>query len=106
MAMIFETPLYSDLFIFPQFRKCLIQMFKGNDISLDSTNLNQTSDKGAITATVDSHLVEMSTIAARIPISMCNVEKSEEDEEEEESDQSGKEGPKQQFVSDSRVCSL
>ncbi|XP_056627347.1 LOW QUALITY PROTEIN: vertebrate ancient long opsin b [Triplophysa dalaica] len=103
-AAVYNPIIY--VFMNKQFRKCLIQMFKGNDISLDSTNINQTSDKGAITATVDSHLVEMSTIAARIPISMCNVEKSEEDEEEEESDQSGKEGPKQQFVSDSRVCSL
>ncbi|KTG06758.1 hypothetical protein cypCar_00034357 [Cyprinus carpio] len=87
-----------------KFRKCLIQMFKGNVTNLDSTNLNQTSDKGAITATAESHLEEMSTIAARVPMSMYNMEKSED--EEEESEQSGNEGPKQLSLSDSRVCPL
>lgn len=106
MIMVFKPRFHSHLFLFFQFRKCLIQMFKGNGTNLDSTNLNQTSDKGAITTTVDSHLVEMSTIAARVPISMCNVEKSEEDEEEDESDQSENEGPKQLPISDSRVCPL
>lgn len=74
-------------------------MFKGNVGNLDSTNLNQTSDKGA---TAESHIGEMSTIAARVPMSMCNMEKSED--EEEESEQSGNGGPKQ--LQDSRVCPL
>lgn len=78
-------------------------MFKGNVTNLDSTNLNQTSDKGAITAT-DNHLEEMSTIAARVPMSMCNMEKSED--EEEESEQSGNGDPKQLPLWDSRVCPL
>lgn len=78
-----------------------MQMFKGNVTNLDSTNLNQTSDKGAITATAESHLEEMSTIAARVPMSMYNMEKSEDEEEE-----SGDEGPKQLPLSDSRVCPL
>lgn len=78
-----------------------MQMFKGNVTNLDSTNLNQTSDKGAITATAESHLGEMSTIAARVPMSVCNMEKSEDEEEE-----SGDEGPKQLPLSDSRVCPL
>ncbi|TRY91071.1 hypothetical protein DNTS_028524, partial [Danionella cerebrum] len=84
-----------------QFRKCLIQMFKGSSASLESTNLNQTSDKGPITATAESHLGEMSTIAARVPLSVCNLEKSEE-EEEEESEQSGNGGPNQLPSTDSR----
>lgn len=81
-------------------------MFKGNVTNLDSTNLNQTSDKGAITATAESHLGEMSTIAARVPMSMCNMEKSEDEEEESESEQSGNGDPKQLPLSDSRVCPL
>lgn len=96
--------IYSEPNILSQFRKCLIQMFKGNVTSLDSTNLNQTSDKGAITATAESHLGEMSTIAARVPMSMCNMEKTED--EEEESEQSGNGDPKQLPLSDSRVCPL
>ncbi len=79
-------------------------MFKGNVTNLDSTNLNQTSDRGAITATGEDHLEEMSTIAARVPMSMCNMEKSED--EEEESEQSGNGDPKQLPLSDNRVCSL
>ncbi len=73
-------------------------MFKGNVTNLDSTNLNQTSDKA------ESHLGEMSTIAARVPMSMCIMEKSED--EEEESEQSGNGDPKQLPLSDSRVCPL
>uniref|UniRef100_A0A8C2GJK1 Vertebrate ancient long opsin b n=1 Tax=Cyprinus carpio TaxID=7962 RepID=A0A8C2GJK1_CYPCA len=101
-AAVYNPIIY--VFMNKQFRKCLIQMFKGNVTNLDSTNLNQTSDKGAITATAESHLEEMSTIAARVPMSMCNMEKSED--EEEESEQSGNEGPKQLSLSDSRVCPL
>lgn len=79
-------------------------MFGGNVTSLDSTHVNQTSDKGAITATADSQLGEMSTIAARVPMSMCNMEKSEEEEEEPEQSENG--GPKQLPLSDSRLCPL
>lgn len=79
-------------------------MFGGNVTSLDSTHVNQTSDKGAITATADSQLGEMSTIAARVPMSICNMEKSEDEEEEPE--QSGNGGPKQLPLSDSRLCPL
>ncbi len=79
-------------------------MFKGNVTNLDSTNLNQTSDRGAITATGEDRLEEMTTIAARVPMSMCNMEKSED--EEEESEQSGNGDPKQLPLSDNRVCSL
>ncbi|XP_051531077.1 vertebrate ancient opsin-like [Myxocyprinus asiaticus] len=86
-AAVYNPIIY--VFMNKQFRKCLIQMFKGNGTSLDSTHLNQTSDKGGITTTVDSHLGDMSVIAARVPMSMstCNMEKSEE--EEEETEQSG-----------------
>lgn len=79
-------------------------MFGGNVTSLDSTHVNQTSDKGAITATADSQLGEMSTIAARVPMSMCNMKKSEEEEEEPEQSENG--GPKQLPLSDSRLCPL
>ncbi|KAI2658396.1 Opsin-VA [Labeo rohita] len=96
-AAVYNPIIY--VFMNKQFRKCLIQMFKGNVGNLDSTNLNQTSDKGA---TAESHIGEMSTIAARVPMSMCNMEKSED--EEEESEQSGNGGPKQ--LQDSRVCPL
>ncbi|XP_065118698.2 vertebrate ancient long opsin b [Paramisgurnus dabryanus] len=103
-AAVYNPVIY--VFMNKQFRKCLMQMFKGNDTNLDSTNLNQTSDKGAITATVDTHLVEMSTIAARVPMSLCNLEKSEDDEEVEKPDQSGNGGPKQLPISENRVCPL
>ncbi|KAG9329141.1 hypothetical protein JZ751_007515, partial [Albula glossodonta] len=46
------------------------QMFKGNSATLEST-LRQTSDRGA---TAESHMGEMSTIAARIPLSSCAEE--------------------------------
>lgn len=81
-------------------------MFGGNVTSLDSTHVNQTSDKGAITATADSQIGEMSTIAARVPMSMCNIEKSEDEEEEPEPEQSENGGPKQLPLSDSRLCPL
>ncbi|TRZ04349.1 hypothetical protein DNTS_031472 [Danionella cerebrum] len=101
-AAVYNPIIY--VFMNKQFRKCLIQMFKGSSASLESTNLNQTSDKGPITATAESHLGEMSTIAARVPLSVCNLEKSEE--EEEESEQSGNGGPNQLPSTDSRVCPL
>lgn len=81
-------------------------MCGGNVASLDSTNLNQTSDKGGITATADSQLGEMSTIAVRVPMSMCNMEKCKDEEEEEEPEQSGNGGPNQLPLSDSQVCPL
>ncbi|XP_048089347.1 opsin-VA-like [Alosa alosa] len=57
-------------------------MFKGGTASLDSTHINQTSDRGT---TADSHMGEMSTIAARVPLSsVCNMERTEEEEEDEE----------------------
>lgn len=65
-----------------QFRKCLIHMFKGGTASLDSTHINQTSDRGT---TAESHMGEMSTIAARVPLSsVCNMERTEEEDEEDE----------------------
>lgn len=81
-----------------------MQMFGGNVASLESTNLNQTSDKGGITATADSQVGEMSTIAVRVPMSMCNLEKCKDEEEEPE--QSGNGGPNQLPLSDSQVCPL
>ncbi|XP_041938880.1 vertebrate ancient opsin-like [Alosa sapidissima] len=70
------------VFMNKQFRKCLIHMFKGGTASLDSTHINQTSDRGT---TADSHMGEMSTIAARVPLSsVCNMERTQEEEEEDE----------------------
>ncbi|CAM4710620.1 unnamed protein product [Leuciscus chuanchicus] len=101
-AAVYNPIIY--VFMNKQFRKCLIQMFRGNVANLDSTNLNQTSDKGAITATGDSQLGEMSTIAVRVPMSMCNMEKCKD--EEEELEQSGNGGPNKLPLSDSQVCPL
>jgi len=79
-------------------------MFRGNVSNLDSTNLNQTSDRGPITATGDSHLGEMSTIAVRVPMSTCSLKKCKDEEEEPE--QSGNGGSNQLPLSDSQGCPL
>ncbi|XP_036387459.1 vertebrate ancient long opsin b [Megalops cyprinoides] len=73
-AAVYNPIIY--VFMNKQFRKCLIQMFKGNGTALEST-LKQTSDRGA--ATAESHVGEMSTIAARIPLSSYAAERTEEE---------------------------
>ncbi|KAG1954883.1 vertebrate ancient long opsin b [Pimephales promelas] len=101
-AAVYNPIIY--VFMNKQFRKCLIQMFRGNVSNLDSTNLNQTSDRGPITATGDSHLGEMSTIAVRVPMSTCSLKKCKDEEEEPE--QSGNGGSNQLPLSDSQGCPL
>ncbi|KAJ8373091.1 hypothetical protein AAFF_G00271460 [Aldrovandia affinis] len=64
-AAVYNPVIY--VFMNKQFRKCLIQMFKGNSTALESS-LRQTTDRGA---TAESHMGEMSTIATRIPLSSC-----------------------------------
>lgn len=56
-------------------------MFKGGTASLDSTHINQTSERGT---TAESHMGEMSTIAARVPLSVCNMERTQEEDEDNE----------------------
>lgn len=80
-------------------------MFKGNGTSIDSSHLNPTSDKGPITRT-ESHLGEMSSIAARVPMTVCNLKKTDEDDEEEEQNQNENGGSMQLPLSESRVCPL
>ncbi|KAM9463032.1 vertebrate ancient long opsin b [Clarias gariepinus] len=101
-AAVYNPVIY--VFMNKQFRKCLIQMCKGNGISMDSSNLNAASDKGPTTQT-ESHNSEMSSIAARVPMTMCNLEKTvEEDDEEKNLNESG--GSMQLPLSESRVCPL
>lgn len=80
-------------------------MFKGNGINIDSSHLNPTSDKGPITRT-ESHLGEMSSIAAHVPMTMCKLEKTDEDDEEGEQNQNENRGSMQLPLSESRVCPL
>ncbi|KAJ8264633.1 hypothetical protein GJAV_G00151510 [Gymnothorax javanicus] len=60
-AAVYNPVIY--VFMNKQFRKCLLQMFKGSSATRE-TSMRQTSDRGA---TAESHLGEMSTIAARVP---------------------------------------
>ncbi|XP_030631208.1 vertebrate ancient long opsin b [Chanos chanos] len=104
-AAVYNPIIY--VFMNKQFRKCLIQMFKGGSASLDSTHLNQTSDRGA--ATADSHMGEMSTIAARVHMSVCSVKKTEEEEEKGEEDEQGQSedgDTKQLSINEYKVCPL
>uniref|UniRef100_A0A8C9VCU4 Vertebrate ancient long opsin b n=1 Tax=Scleropages formosus TaxID=113540 RepID=A0A8C9VCU4_SCLFO len=87
-AAIYNPIIY--VFMNKQFRKCLIQLFKGNSAAL-STHLNPTSDRAPGTA--ESKLGEMSTIAARIPVSGSSVERPEEEHSESIS-----------TVTENRVC--
>lgn len=80
-------------------------MFKGNGVSIDSSHLNPTSDKGPITQT-ESHLGEMSSIAARVPMTICNLEKTDDYDDEEEQNQNENGGSMQLPLSESRVCPL
>lgn len=80
-------------------------MFKGNGVNIESSHLNPTSDKGPITRT-ESHLGEMSSIAARVPMAMCNLEKTDEDDDEEEQNQIEYGGTMQLPLSESRVYPL
>lgn len=80
-------------------------MFKGNGVNIDSSHLKPTSDKGPITRT-ESHLGEMSSIAAHVPMTICNLEKTDEDDDEEEQNQNGNGGNMQLPLSESRVCPL
>ncbi|XP_064177411.1 vertebrate ancient long opsin b [Anguilla rostrata] len=69
-AAVYNPVIY--VFMNKQFRKCLIQMFKGSSATRE-TSMRQTSDRGA---TAESHMGEMSTIAARIPLSSLPDESS------------------------------
>ncbi|XP_076854656.1 vertebrate ancient long opsin b [Brachyhypopomus gauderio] len=92
-AAVYNPVVY--VFMNKQFRKCLIQMFKGNGATMDTTHANQTSGKGVQTGTAESHIGEMSYIAARVPWPCAVLEKTEEDDEEEEQDQKENGGKKQ-----------
>ncbi|XP_066519883.1 vertebrate ancient long opsin b isoform X2 [Hoplias malabaricus] len=102
-AAVYNPVVY--VFMNKQFRKCLIQMFKGGT-NIDSSQMNQTSDKGAITGTAESHIGEMSTIAAQVPMTLSNLEKAGEEDEEDEQDQNENGGSKQLPISENRVCPL
>ncbi|XP_028844935.1 vertebrate ancient long opsin b [Denticeps clupeoides] len=105
-AAVYNPIIY--VFMNKQFRKCLIQMFKGGNANLDSTHINQTSDRGA--ATAESHMGEMSTIAARVPLSSaCNMDRTEEEDEREAEDEKPKEndgGTNQLPMTENKVCPL
>ncbi|KAI4871574.1 hypothetical protein NFI96_033266 [Prochilodus magdalenae] len=103
-AAVYNPVIY--VFMNKQFRKCLIQMFKGNGTNIDSSHMNQTSDKGPVTGTAESHIGEMSTIAARVPMALSNLEKTGEEDEEDEQDQNENGGSKQLPLSENRVCQL
>ncbi|KAI5623283.1 vertebrate ancient long opsin [Silurus asotus] len=102
-AAVYNPIIY--VFMNKQFRKCLIQVFKGNGMNIDSSHLNPTSDKGPITKT-ESHLGEMSSIAAHVPMTTCNLEKTDEEDEEEAQNQNENGGSTQLPLSESRVCPL
>ncbi|XP_053495825.1 vertebrate ancient long opsin b [Ictalurus furcatus] len=99
-AAVYNPIIY--VFMNKQFRKCLIQMFKGNGNSIDSSHLNPTSNKGPITQT-ECNLREMSSIATHVPMNMCNLEKTDEDEEQ---NQHENRGSTELPLSESRVCPL
>ncbi|XP_023676247.2 vertebrate ancient long opsin b isoform X1 [Paramormyrops kingsleyae] len=91
-ATVYNPIIY--VFMNKQFRKCLLQLFKGNSAALE-THLNPTSDQAAGTA--ESKLGEMSTITARIPISGSGGRRPEEERSEGSSSTS-------QSGLDSRIC--
>ncbi|XP_048843944.1 vertebrate ancient opsin-like [Brienomyrus brachyistius] len=76
-ATVYNPIIY--VFMNRQFRKCLLQLFKGNSAALES-HLNPTSDQAAGTA--DSKLGEMFTITARVPISGSGAKRPEEEQSE------------------------
>ncbi|XP_006630456.1 vertebrate ancient long opsin a [Lepisosteus oculatus] len=79
-ATVYNPIIY--VFMNKQFRKCLIQLFNCNGSAMDM-NLNQTTDRGPMTA--ESNEGEMSAIAAHITISNNITEKAEEEQSQQSS---------------------
>ncbi|KAL4613028.1 vertebrate ancient opsin-like [Arapaima gigas] len=72
-ATIYNPIIY--VFMNKQFRKCLIQLFKGNRAALNS-HLNPMSDR--MPGTAESNLGQMSTITARVPVFVSPLERPED----------------------------
>ncbi len=71
-----NNPLHFSSLWSPQFRKCVVQLFRCSDVTVIEGNINQTTERAGMTN--ESNTGEMSTIAARIPAAGTVPPKTEE----------------------------